>query len=69
VEVARQLKKVKKKNEKEKGLKDAGSEAALTSIEVVLRAAIANAEPVVIRKWWREPNTDLPRTALARRTA
>jgi hypothetical protein len=68
VEVARQLKKVKKKNKKEKGLRDAGSEAALMSMEVVLRAAIENAEPVVVRKWWKVPKPVRPRTALARPT-
>jgi hypothetical protein len=55
-EVARQLKKVKEKNKKEKGLKDAGSEAALISIEVVLRAAIENAEPVLSGNGGKTPS-------------
>ncbi len=60
MDVARRLKSVKKRNKKEKTRpRDVGYEAALFSIEVVLRAAIENAEPVVIRKWSRGPTLPL----------
>jgi hypothetical protein len=39
-------------------------QAALVQIGVALRAAIENGELVVIRKWIKVPDRDLPRTAL-----